>query len=208
MVRPLVVILALALGGCAAIGLANREPLQILQLTPKSTYTPGLPNLDGMPLQIEVPSAAAGLNTSRIALKPTPTTLEYYAGATWIEVLPVMLQTLVIESFDNTDSVDASDRLTMGGRARFALALHVREFQPEYGGDTTSAPTINIRLQARLLSLPRRDEVARASFETLELATGTSLETIVLSTDDALGATLKDLVLWTIDVMAERSPRV
>lgn len=206
--RALLVLLVLVLGGCAAIGIANRPPLQIVGLTPKSTFDDTLPNLDGMALQIEVPSAAAGLNTSRIALKPTMTTLEYYAGATWVEVLPVMLQNLVIESFDNTGSVDASDRLTLGGRARFALAIHVREFQPEYDGDTSSPPMVNIRLQARLLALPRREEVERASFETQELAGGTSLDAIVLSVDDALGRTLKDLVQWTIEAMAERTRRV
>ena len=34
------------------------------------------------PAERRVPSATAGLNSARIALRPTPTTLEYYAGAT------------------------------------------------------------------------------------------------------------------------------
>ena len=66
-------------------------------------------------LSVEVPTATAGLNSARIALRPTPTTLEYYAGASWIDV-PVMVQNLS-ESLDNTGKVDVLGREVVGVRA-------------------------------------------------------------------------------------------
>lgn len=194
----------LPLGACTPLAFARREPPRLFMLTPKSTFDDDLPNLARMPLLVETPTAASGLNSARIALKPTPTTLEYYAGATWTEVLPVMVHQLVIESFDNTGSVDAFDRLNVAGRAEWGLALHIRELQPEYD-DVRQPPVINVRLQARLLRLPRREEVGFASFEATWPTEGTDLLTIINAMDAAFGKVLKNLVQWTIRGMAAAS---
>lgn len=199
--RRLVVLATGAVAGCAAVGIATREPPQLFQLTPKSTFDPGLPDLGRLPLLVEVPTAAGGLNTARIALKPTPTLVQYYAGATWTEVLPVMLHQLIIESFDNTGSIDALDRVTGVNRAAWALVVYIREFQPEYV-DTEQPPTVNVRLQARLLRLPRREEAAFSSFEATWPAEDTDLLSIVVAIDEALGVVLKNMVQWTLRSIA------
>ena len=76
---------------------ATAEPPRLYDLTPKSTFADDLPTVPGR-LSVEVPTATAGLNSARIALRPTPTTLEYYAGASWIDVVPVMVQILLDRS--------------------------------------------------------------------------------------------------------------
>jgi cholesterol transport system auxiliary component len=80
-------------------------------------------------LSIEVTTATAGLNSARIALRQTPTTLDYYAGANWVDVVPVMVQNLLLESLDNTGRIDVLGREVVGVRADLALLTHVREFQ-------------------------------------------------------------------------------
>ncbi len=194
--------LAVVLVGCTALDFATRDPPRLFLLTPKSTFDDDLPDLRRTPLLIETPTAAAGLNSARIALKPTPTMLEYYAGATWTEVLPVMVHGLVIESFDNTGSVDAFDRLNVAGRADWALSLNIRELQPEYA-DVRRPPVVNVRVQARLLRLPRRDEVGFASFETEWPAEGTELVSIIDAIDVAFGRVVKNMVQWTIRSIAD-----
>ncbi len=193
----LALVLAAPAGGCAALSLATRPPPELFALTPKSTFATGLPDVRRVGMQVEVPTAAAGLNTARIALKPTPTRLQYYAGATWIEVLPVMLQSLLIESFENTGSVEPFAAASVGPRADWALRVHIREFQAEYE-NPQSPPLVRIRLLPRLLRLPRRDEVGAASFEAVEQAPSTVLADIVVSMDETLGAVLRDLVEWTL----------
>jgi len=197
-----VVGLCLVLGGCAAVQLATREPPQLYSLTPKTTFDEDIPDLDRAPLRIETPTAAAGLNTTRIPLKPTPTTLQYYAGATWIEVLPVMVQNLLIESFESTGSVEPFVTVATGEDAAWALRVHIREFQAEYEA-LDEPPLIRARLQARLLRMPRRQEVGFASFETEQPAPSTSLDTIVTAMDEALGSTLRDTVEWSLRRVAE-----
>jgi len=192
----------LAVSGCAAISVATRQPPQLYALTPKTTFPPDLPDLDRATLRIETPTAAAGLNTTRIALKPTPTTLQYYAGATWVEVLPVMVQNLAIESFETTGSVEPLTTAATGARANWALTIYIREFQAEYE-QRDQAPIVRARLQARVLRLPRREEADFASFETEQPAPSTSLDDIVETMDTALGEVMRDMVVWTLRSIAE-----
>jgi cholesterol transport system auxiliary component len=187
------------LGGCAAIEIATREPPQLYSLTPKSSFAPDLPEVDTR-LTVEVPTATGGLNTPRIAVKPNPTMLEYYAGGAWVDVLPVMVQTLLLESLDNSGSIDVLGREVVGVRANYALLTHIREFQAEYEGD--GPPQVRVRLQARLVQLPRRTSVSATSIEATIRADNTSLPAIVRAFDDAFGKVTKRLVEWTIQELA------
>jgi cholesterol transport system auxiliary component len=194
--RALALCSCILLGGCAAaLQLATAEPPRLYYLTPKSTFADDLPTVPGR-LSVEVPTATAGLNSARIALRPTPTTLEYYAGASWIDVVPVMVQNLLLESLDNTGKVDVLGREVVGVRADLALLVHIREFQAEY--DTPGTPQVRVRMQARLIRLPRRTSIAAVSQEYAVRAKTTSLPSIVDAFDEASGKTLKRIVEWTV----------
>jgi cholesterol transport system auxiliary component len=186
----------MVLGACAAaLQLATADPPRLYDLTPKSTFANDLPQVPGR-LSVEVPTATAGLNSARIALRPTPTTLEYYAGASWIDVVPVMVQNLLLESLDNTGRIDVIGREVVGVRADLALLTHVREFQAEY--DSAGPPLVRVRLQARLVRLPRRISVAATSEEFAVRARNTSVPAIVEAFDEAFGKALKRIVEWTV----------
>jgi cholesterol transport system auxiliary component len=193
----------LAVGGCAAaLQLAAPAPPRLYELTPKSTFSDDLPAVDSR-LSVEVPTATAGLNSAGIALRPTPTTLEYYAGASWIDVVPIMVQNLVLESLDNTGRIDVLGREVVGVRADLALLLHVREFQAEYEG--AGPPEVRVRLQARLIRLPRRTSLASTSEEFVVRAADTSVPAIVMAFDEAFGKALKRVVEWTLKEAAAAS---
>jgi cholesterol transport system auxiliary component len=191
----------LALGACAAaLELARPDPPRLYALSPKSTFAADLPEVDAR-ISVEVPTATAGLNTARIALFPTTTTLEYYAGARWVDVVPVMVQNLLLESLDNAASLDVLGREVVGVRADYALLTHVREFQAEYSGE--APPQIQVRLQARLVRLPRRTSIAATSEGFTVNAEDRSLEAIVAAFDEGLGKTLRRVVEWTVRQLAE-----
>jgi cholesterol transport system auxiliary component len=179
--------------------LAAPTPPQLYSLTPKSTFEDDLPTVHAR-LSVEVPTATAGLNTARIALRPTPTTLDYYADASWIDVVPVMVQNLLFESFDNTGKLDEIGREAVDVRADYALLTFIREFQADYDGD--GRPDVRVRLQGQLVKLPRRTSIASTSEEFSVRAEDTSLPAIVRAFDEAFGKADKRLVEWTIRQIA------
>jgi cholesterol transport system auxiliary component len=198
---PFAVLAGLLCGCVSALEFARADPPRLFDLTPKSTFDADLPEVEGR-LDVEIPTAATGLNTARIALKPTSTRLEYYARARWVDVVPVMVQTLLQESFDNSGKVDVIGRGNFSLRADYALLTTIREFQAEYR-DQTSPPTVRVRLQTRLVRLPRRTAMAETSAEALVPASDRSMQSIVAAFDDAFGRTTKQAVQWTIQRIAE-----
>jgi len=198
--RGLMALACLAQGACAAaLQLAQPEPPRLYELTPPGAFAEGLPEVAAR-LAIEVPTATAGLNVARIALRPTPTTLEYYAGARWIDVVPVMVQSLLTESFDNAGKLDVLGRGVVGVRADYALLAQVRDFQAVYRD--AGAPEVRIRLQARLVRLPRRESLAATAAEAVVQAEGTSLPAIVRAFDQAFDQAARRLVEWTLEEAA------
>ncbi len=189
-------IIASALAACTGIIPGTGEPLKLYTLTPKSTYGGDLPKV-AWQLVVEMPIAPAGINTNRIALAHSPITLDYFAGATWTDSAPALVQTLLVESFENTGRIVAVGRESVGLRPDYVLKLELREFQAEYAAPQ-APPTVHIRLIAKLVRMPEREIVAAHMAERLQLAAANTLDGVVAAFDEALGPVLKQIVVWTL----------
>ncbi len=194
--RNVLSVLAVALlaAGCALPG--GGEPPQLYTLTPKSTFDATVPRVDWQ-LTIERPIAAAGLNSQRIALQRTPLTLDFYARANWTDMAPQLVQTLLIESFENSGKIRAVSRETTQLRADYVLFTELREFQAEYD-KPGQPPQVHVRLNGKLVRMPDRTIVANQTADRLIRAEKADLESIVLAFDDALGKVMKQMVEWTL----------
>ncbi|MBM3620328.1 MAG: hypothetical protein FJX20_06530 [Alphaproteobacteria bacterium] len=182
------------LGACSLIDKAD-APVNLFTVTPKSTFDSGLPTVRWQ-LIVETPSAAANLNSGRIALQMTPTSSDYYAQSAWIDRAPLMVQTRAIESFENSKRIFGVGRDPVAVRANYILQTELREFQAEYfhGG----APIVRVRLVSRLVRMPDRQIVGAAAFERCWRARADKVPEVVKAFDEALGSVLKRLVTWTL----------
>ena len=115
-----------AAAGCSVVDLPG-EPPELYNLTPKTTFSKTLPTVDTQ-LIIEEPIAAGGLDTNRIALRPHATRLQFLADSRWTERAPKMMQTLLVESFENTGKIVAVGRQSIGLRSDYILKTELREF--------------------------------------------------------------------------------
>ncbi len=191
-------LLALAgtLPGCGLLPEVS-VPVQLYTVTPKTSYPETLESVDWQ-LVVEMPNAATSLDTPRIALQRTPFTLEYYAGSAWTDNAPLMVQTLLIESFESTRSITAVGREGVGLRPDYVLKTDLREFEAIYE-DGSPNPVIWVRINAKVVKMPERRIVSSATFERREASQGTKLPDIVAAFDEALGHTLKRIVLFVLE---------
>ena len=189
------------LGGCAAAGaLLVGEPARLFTLTPKSTFATDLPTVSWQ-LLIETPIAATALDSVRVALQSDPFEIQYFADIAWSARAPAMVQTLLVESFENSGNIVAVGRETVGLRANYVLKTELREFQAEYGGQEAIGsipPTVRVRMNAKLVRVPQRTIIGSRNFEDLETAVGTTVEAVIPAFDDALGTVMGDIVEWTL----------
>jgi cholesterol transport system auxiliary component len=199
-----VIALALLLPGCGGnlLGLPEGPAPDIYTLTPKNTFDSDLPTVKWQ-LVVDQPTAAGGLDTDRIAVHPDSTEIKYYAGARWTDRAPDMVQTLMLESFENTGKIVAVGKQTIGLRSDFNLVSDLREFQAEYKPGS-QIPSVRVQINVKIVKQPRQQIIASNNFERVVEAKSADIKDVVLAFDDALGKVLRRVVEWTL-VTANKS---
>ena len=190
---PIVIVLALA--GCSGL-FGGSAPAHLYRVTPKSTYPANLPH---RPVQIlvDVPLAPAGLDSSRIALSRSAVSIDYFADSEWTDRAPLLVQTALVESFENSNTVNAIDRESVGLRADFILKTEIRHFEAVYDSPN-GPPDVWTAINVRLVNPSNRDIVAQSSFERRQRASANDVPSIIATFDEALGEVMKDIVVWTV----------
>jgi cholesterol transport system auxiliary component len=117
-----------------------------------------------------------------------------------------LVQTLLVESFENTGRIVAVGRESVGLRADYVLKIELREFQAEYASPT-APPTVHIRIIAKLVRMPVREIVAAHMTERTAQAATNTLDGVVAAFDEALGPVLKDVVVWTLTSVPPKRPQ-
>lgn len=195
------IILAAITGAAAIVTGCGFNPFDkpapnLFVLTPKSTFSANLPNVDWQ-LTVELPLADAGINTSRIATRKSAVTIDYYQGANWIDTAPRMVQTLLVESFENSNQIVGVGRQSATLRADYTLIMELREFQAEYKNGE-AIPSAHVRLNAKLVRLPQRVIVATKNADFSTKSNSGKLDDVVRAFDDSLGRAVKVIVEWAL----------
>jgi len=193
--RSLPSVLVLALMGCSGL-FRGGAPEHLYRLTPKSTYPLNLPHRT-VQLLVDVPLTPAGLDTSRIALSRSAVSIDYFADSEWTDRSPLLVQTALLQSFENSGAITAIDRESVGLRADFILKPEVRHFEAVYDSPN-GPPEAWVAINARLVNPADREVVAQTSFEQRQRASANNVPSIVAAFDEAVGSVMKNIVVWTV----------
>lgn len=196
--RLLPIALLLLAAACVPKLPGSGKPPTLYELTPKSTFSPDLPHVDWQ-LVIEVPSAPSSLQSNRIMVRETETKISFVKDAAWADRAPSLIQTLLVESFENSGRIIAVGRESIGLRSDFVLKTDLREFQIEQYGQRQ----VRVRVNVKLVQMPERLIVGSLNADHVAPA-GDSLESAVTAFDAALGKVLKEIVEWTLQAGAAR----
>jgi len=188
-------VLILALAGCSGL-FGGGAPANLYRVAPKSSFPLNLPHRS-VQLLIDVPLSPAGLDSSRIALTRSPVSIDYFADSEWTERAPLLVQTALLESFENSRAINAIDRESVGLDADFILKTEIRHFEAVYDSPG-AAPEIWVSIHVRLVKPSARDIVAQTAFERRQRASTNDVPSIVWAFDEALGSVMKDIVVWTV----------
>lgn len=107
-------------------------------------------------LVVELPSAPGALSTDRILIRPHPLQAAYLPDAKWAEETPVMMQTLLVRTLEDSNGFRYIGRRPLGASGDYALVSELTDFQAEASTDGKTA-AIRLRLTARLV---REDDAA------------------------------------------------
>ena len=192
------------LAGCTLLGAAE-EQTDLYQATPKSTFEPDMPTVLWQ-LAVDIPVASANLNTGRIAISQSPTSYDYYTKTAWTDRAPLMVQTRIVDSFENSHKIVAVSRVSIGLRANYLLQPDLRNFEAMYYYEKGKPPIAHVRMVAKLVRMPDRQVISVANFERCVRARQDKVPKVVEAFDQALGSVLKRLVAWTLRTPPARLP--
>lgn len=187
-------IMALALAGCSGF-FGGSQSTQLYRVTPVRAFRPDLPQLPAQ-LLVDVPTAPAGLDTARIALSRSAVSIEYFADSEWTDRVPLLVQTDLLQSFENSKAIKAIGRESAGLRADFILQTEIRHFEALYDSGE-GAPLVWVAMVTRLVNPTSGDIIARNTFERRERAAENRIPSIVVALDQALDGVVEEIVVWT-----------
>jgi len=130
---------ALALGGCGNLLGADTAAPAVYRLEAASAGD-GAPRPTGdWQLSIERPMASAALSSSRIAIARPDGRLEFAAETVWEDRAPLLVQRLMLESFEDAGLGARVAKDSEGIRADFALKSDLSAFEARLGGGAPRA---------------------------------------------------------------------
>ncbi len=195
--------LALLLPGCAGLQTlsAVTTPSDLYDLSPKSTFPVDLPKVRSQ-IVVEEPTSASYVNSDQIAVKVGSFKVEYFPRARWVDRAPRLVQTLLVESLENTGAVAAVGMEAIGLTSDFTMVTDLREFQVETDVTRNDPLTVHVRLNIKIVQEPQGLIVASESFPANSQAASSDMSDVVEAFDDALGRAMRDAVVWTVRTVA------
>ncbi|GAB2497425.1 ABC-type transport auxiliary lipoprotein family protein [Arenimonas alkanexedens] len=202
MIRPILLLGATTfLAGCAAIGGPKTE-VKVYAPASAVTVDAAWPSVDWH-LSISTTAANQMLDTSRIAVRPTPDRFQVYKGAVWADDAPELLQTALVEGFEDAGKLKAVGRFGGGARGDAGLLVEVRAFETVYSG---GRPEAVIEVQARLVMFRGGGTVASKRFRRVVPGSSAEVDAMVAAFGQGLSGITTDIVGWTL-VEADKANR-
>ncbi|WP_290749261.1 ABC-type transport auxiliary lipoprotein family protein [Amaricoccus sp.] len=188
-------VLALAAtGGCAAVSALSSasQPLDAYALTPLAGASGAARG--SRHIVVETPSASGAIATDRILVKPSPLQAAYLPGARWVDPVPVMVQTLLVQSLQASGAFRLVGRTPLGLFPDNTLLTEIRAFQAEPDGE---AYRVRVALTLTLIRDVDGTVLASRNVERAALSPTAQPLAIAAAFDAAMGAALREAVAWT-----------
>ncbi|MEM6608057.1 MAG: ABC-type transport auxiliary lipoprotein family protein [Pseudomonadota bacterium] len=187
------ILLVLCLAGCSLLPGGNA--LEIYELRAPE----GLPSTDrpiAREVIVELPGATGTLETDRILIRPDALQAQYLRGARWGEETPVMVQSLMLRSLQETGGLTFVGRRPLGSGGDIAIVSDILDFAAERSAG--GGIIVRLRLEVRLIRERDASVAAGRTFVAEVPAIGDGNEDIVAAFDAAADDLFTEFTLWTM----------
>lgn len=147
-------------------------------------------------LRVQRPRTDRMRDSDRIMVRVGDSQLQPYPGAAWLEDLPDMVQSLMIEAFEDSGRFAAIGR-SGAISSPLSLATDIRRFEAVDTGDGPLEVALSV--QARLIhQASGRVQASRKFTRRLEVQ-GTGIEGLVPAFETAMSGLFADLAGWLLE---------
>lgn len=186
---------ALALSGCITL-FPEKTPAQMYRFgaaTPPAAEEAG--PRDGEVLRGPIVFSRAASNDRIVTVNGTE--IAYVAAARWVAPAPALFQEALERSFATTPGAPRLASFGQGVAATGILNIDVDAFEARYEQGLEAAPTVVVRIRARITHPRERRLIGEQMFEVRRPASENRVGPIVAAYDSAITEALAALVAWT-----------
>ncbi|WP_248310221.1 ABC-type transport auxiliary lipoprotein family protein [Bosea sp. 117] len=183
-------VLAVSLGGCAALLGGGSKAVPTFDLSAPSGFTASRAGRGQ--LVVGGPTALAVFDTERIVVEPAPGQVAYLSDAQWSDRLPALFQARLLESFENGNRARSVARAGAGVTADYSLMTDIRTF----GLQTYQGTEAVVEVSAKVVDDRSGRILAAEVFRARAPASGTSGAEATRALDEASDQVFIAIVKW------------
>lgn len=198
MKKTTLLILTSLLSGCSLLESPQVLPLYTLKCT---TFEPR--EVLSSSLAVDTPLSEASLNTTRIALTPSPFQRDYLADGQWPDRLPKVLQEVFLESFGARWGEVYVNRVGSALDTKYLLQSEIQDFSV-YNLDQEQ-PEVRIKILFKLIELRNRKVIAAQTFSKVTPVSSATMRGIVEGFNQDVHGLLKDTISWMEGVFLRKA---
>jgi cholesterol transport system auxiliary component len=181
---------ALALVALSLSGCASAPPPQTYDLS--AIQPGGLAGKTRGQIEITEPVASAALDSTRLVVRSGPESIAYLTGAQWSARLPALVQTRLVQTFENAKLAHFVGRPGERFVADYALTSEIRRFEI----DVEHGEAV-VEIMARIVAETSGRIVAAQIFHAAVPTGVTDDGGPARALDQALGEVMRAIVRWT-----------
>ncbi|MCB5200905.1 ABC-type transport auxiliary lipoprotein family protein [Neorhizobium sp. T786] len=186
-VLPLVAVLATGCGSKA------KNDTFDLSITPASSG----PAARSRQILVTEPTALKPLDSEQVVIRISPSEIQYLANSQWGDTLPRMVQSKLVEAFENSGRLGGVGRPGQGLAIDYQVVTNIRSFEV----DTSGADVANVEISVKILNdrngTVRAQQVFRASVP----VSGSANRDFIAGLDRAFANVGAEIVEWSLGVM-------
>lgn len=143
------------------------------------------------------PTALKVLDSDMIVVRVSGTEMQYLAKSQWSDKLPRMVQSKLVEAFENTGKLGGVGKPGQGLAIDYQLISDIRTFEVEAAGTRRA----NVEISVKLLNDRNGTVIAQKVFSASVPARGSDNQALVNALSQAFAKVSGDIVNWTLTVI-------
>ncbi len=153
-------------------------------------------SLKGRQLLVAEPTALKALDSENIVVRLSSSEVQYLANSQWSDRLPRMVQSKLVEAFQDTGRLGGVGRPGQGLAIDYQVVTDIRAFEVD-----TKNNVANIEISVQLLNDRNGTVRAQDVFRASARVSGTGNANFVKALDSAFAAASREIVAWTLKAL-------
>jgi cholesterol transport system auxiliary component len=180
-------LMALLLAGCGTK--ANNDTFD-LSLTPMADA----PTARNKQILVPEPTALKSLDSEQVLVRVSPSEIQYLADSQWGDRLPRMVQSKLVQAFENTGKLAGVGKPGQGLAIDYQVVTDIRAFEINTSGPRTANVEISVKILNDRNGSVRAQNVFRASVP----VSGEGNTQLIAGINRAFAKVGADIVDWTL----------